>query len=283
MAQAKMIWDTLRDVAHQPQLLGRVSVRILMRLILFVAAAARGEHRAAVVLRGMSVGDAMGRGPLDWRLCFDSLLSHYVRPRQKAGYAIDIYYHTYTSRQADLVRSTYRPKASIVTETLHASNRFKSQQASFVKALELVGDPEKYDEVLATRFDILYKKNVTEWNLDSRSFNVPWKDLSKGKFCDVLWVFPGSSLENVLRDLRNILRKSPHQNKFGGDLHFYKGPRGSRMHLMFEGQYSSDTDFPGKYSYNTNPLYVLHRVKGGRPRKSVGATATHDRSSTSPA
>lgn len=231
--------------------------------VLFVAAAAAQRRRAAVVLRGMSVGDSTGRGPLDWRLCYDSLVTHYVQPRQSAGYAVDFYYHTYTSPQADLVRSAYGPKASIVTKPLHASNRLKSQQLSYVKALELVDNPGGYDEILGARFDILYKKNVTEWNIDSKSFNVPWRDLAKGKYCDVLWLFPGSSLENVLRDLRNILRNPPHKNKFGGELHFYKGPTALRLHLMFNGQYSSDTDWPEKYRYNTNPLYVLHRIRGG--------------------
>ena len=230
-------------------------------------------QRAALVLRGMSAAEN-GRGPIDWRASRESLWAMYVEPRQAAHYIVDVYYHTYRSAVLGDVDAAYAPIRRRATKHFVSKNRFAAHQTSLLTALETVVDPARYDEICVARFDLLLQKPVANWNLDAESFNVPWRDLTKGKHCDVLWIFPGSVVPEIVADLKELLQHPPHNNCCGGELHFYH-PTSLPMHYMFDGQFSSDTDWPEKFTYNVNPLYKLHRTRGGgnatqrrRPRRS---------------
>ena len=216
--------------------------------------------RAAVVLRGMSFADGRGRGPIDWRVSQESLVENYIGPRLEENYTVDVYYHTYRSRITTALAEAYKPKRRRITGTFSRKNKYASHQTSLVLALETVENPKSYDEVLVARFDLLYLQPVTEWRLDPEAFNVPWKDIDPRKHCDVIWVFPGNAVDDIIHDIKAILHHPPHRQCCGGELHFY-APKHLPLKFMFDGAYSSDTDFPEKFAYNVNPLYKLHRYR----------------------
>jgi len=218
-----------------------------------------------VVLRGLSHGEE--RGPIDWRASQRSLWESYVEPRRRNGSVVDVYYHTYESPEAKELEARYAPVRCRVTRHFSSSkSRFAAHQTSLLLALEtLVPPKEVYDEIFVARFDLLFKSKVTDWRVKDGAFNVAFRDVDRRKHCDVLWLFPGSALPEIVEDLKKILHKPPHRNCCGGELHFYH-PKSLALNYMVDGHFSSDTDWPDKFPYNVNPIYVLHRVRGFRPR-----------------
>ena len=90
--------------------------------------------------------------------------------------------------------------------------------ASGLQALQTVRDAAQYDELLFTRFDVLYKRRVTQWNLRRGRFNAPFRQ-PDGGLCDVFYVFGPSHFAPLVEEIRveaimdlMTFRKQPGEN-----------------------------------------------------------------------
>ena len=91
-------------------------------------------------------------GPIDWKECFNSLKINYINIREKEGYTIDVYYHTYESDEIQELEKAYQPKLKDISKFSSKS----TQMNSTIKALNLVKETyNNYDEILLIRFDLL--------------------------------------------------------------------------------------------------------------------------------
>lgn len=210
-------------------------------------------RRAAVVLRGAHTHmRSLYRiwGPDDWRVCWKSLKDTYIRPRQNQSWRVDVYYHTHSSNESKFLRAMLRPRnysEAPVATTIY------TQITTTLAALETVHSPHLYDELLLTRFDVLYKLDVGRWNLRHDHFNIPFQH-PDGVWCDVFFVFNASFFAPLVRLLRSHNAWSLHRvNLTASAL--------SPHRLMVRKRYFSDTSFSDIMPANRNPLYELLRKR----------------------
>ena len=211
----------------------------------------RAQRRAAVCLRGAHASVA-GYGPLDWPRTVHSLLDAYVEPRRLAGWAVEIFYHTHRSNHSAALLELLVPSLSS-EEPVKGNPQWRSGLAA-LKLLLARGDT--FDEVLFTRFDLLYKQPVSAWNLSTTAFNAPFRH-PEGHLSDVFYVFPGSLVARLVHYLQEILRERVCDQWTGSCLHVKEFP--FPVHTMVSRPYYSDTDWPQFFPLNCNPLYVLWR------------------------
>lgn len=205
--------------------------------------------RAAVVLRGAHTvhRESTGRtwGPQDWRRSLHSLNASYIHPRKLQGYQVDVFYHTHRSNESKHLRRMLHPSNA-------SEAAARGQLESGLLALLGVRDPWQYSEFLWTRFDVLYKRNVQDWNLHRGRFNAPFRQ-PDGGLCDVFFVF-GAAQYSAFVD---VLRRD--EARRGWSLHATKFP--FAVHLMDASAFFSDTDAPETQPATNNTLYSLLRKR----------------------
>ena len=187
-----------------------------------------------------------GTGPLSWRECFASLKKNYLD--YYAGDTVDVYFVTYDSPDLQYVIEAYSPVKYISFQDHEFDHH--TQGGNICTLLSLVEDPTSYDQVLLTRFDLLYKLPVPQWGIDPTKINVPFMQPSGAEvwYNDCFYVFPGGLFEAFQSTCQSSVH-SPHLHQAAFD----------RVKLMTEERYFSDTDYPEFFPLNQNPFYVLHR------------------------
>jgi hypothetical protein len=206
--------------------------------------------KCAIILRGNhGIINTNGRkwGPIDWRKCYNSLKENYIDIRTQEGYNIDIFYQTYESEENNQLKEIYKPIDSLVYKFTSDCTQIKSMIDSISLLKNIYAE---YDEILFTRFDILWKCKITECNIINNHFMIPWQHPKKN-YCDVMFVFPGRMIPIFL----NSIKKHGSNNNIHGMIF----PRPHKV--MFNKKYYSDSDYPEYFPLNNNPLYILYRER----------------------
>jgi hypothetical protein len=127
-----------------------------------------------------------GKGPISWRDCYNSLKKNYLDYYQDCH--IDIYFLTYKSPELNDLIKTYKPVNYLAYEQskIHLHN----QVNNMYNLLSIVENPYKYDQILFTRFDILYKIPVSQWRIENDKIMIPFFHPNHN-YCDTFYIIPG--------------------------------------------------------------------------------------------
>ena len=105
---------------------------------------------------------------------------------------VDVFFHTYSVNEEldDKLIATLNPKKYEIETIQHNEIRH-----SILKVNEMINSDD-YDLIINTRFDLQFKKKITEFNLDFNKFNFLWKEkvnkeklLPNYRCSDLLWAF----------------------------------------------------------------------------------------------
>lgn len=221
--------------------------------------------KIAVVLRGISYNPTYRLG-VDWRLGMDSFKANIINDCLDHGATIDIFIGTYNNAKSQEILESYK--------ALEIADRVKVVECAFFpiggpeynqrdcckKALQLLKqNGHLYDQIILTRFDLEYKKSISEMNIDNNKINILWKELEHAwkahkRICDVFFVFNATYLPAFMiacerqRDRTNL-------HKIYNWLLTYVGQDSSQIHFLTGDNefYDSNSD---KYE---NPFYVVLR------------------------
>lgn len=197
--------------------------------------------KIAIVFTGISYGH--GR---DFKHCFNNIKHNIIKPIQSSN-DTSIYITTYKSEVVEELNDYYSPKKSLFLE-------FKDshQVLTYKKSIEQLID-EDIDFIICTRFDIHFKKKISDINIDYTKFNVLFKELghwkwwSKNKFTsDNLFAFPKKYLSSFINVLDDIYRRPARANC--NDLHhvFYRMRKiigKKNTHIIFNKPALSDFNY----------------------------------------
>ena len=212
-----------------------------------------------IIISGLHSKDNNDNGPYDWKTCYESFKTSYLDIIGDR----DIYLVTYSSPFVDELLDTYKPKGYLIYNISEFDKR--NQISNFADIMNIVEDKEQYNRVLMTRFDILYKKKLNEWNVNNSkinlSFNTPMKfppgDTVRA-INDVLILFNIEYYDYILKKLNAHYDR--HHHKLDGMHHIFHFKK-EWVNYMFKGKYFSDTDKPEVIKLNDNPMYILFRKK----------------------
>lgn len=114
----------------------------------------------------------------------------------------DVFLSTYPSSATQALISTYKPVDYTLTSYPSTRNNL------LLKGLRILKDSgNAYDQVIATRFDLLFKipfKNVT---INQRTINLVTR-LGDGLICDNLYIFPYGKVNQFIRFLETTHKQS---------------------------------------------------------------------------
>ena len=216
------------------------------------------ENKNLIILRGMhSIID--GYGPINWELCYNSLIDNYIKFIDSKKY--DIYFQTYDSNKFDKLLDKYKP-IKYIKYSEKDINKYK-QTENIYNAVKLVDNIDKYESIFVTRFDILYKLPFNKWNIKKDCINIFFQQ-PNNTINDVCFLFYRKNIQDFLYNLE--------LNKKSINLHKLKF---KNIHFMNNEKYYSDTDYPEFFPKNNNPYYILHRKRrwGFKNRKHAYRTA----------
>ncbi len=117
----------------------------------------------------------------------------------------------------------------------------------------------KYDLIMVTRVDFLYKKKFEELEYDKDKFNFCWKEpISEVWVCDNMYIFGKKYLDTLIK-IYNINRKRFREKAFGqciipGIIIRELGQ--DNINYMFKDKYYSCTNWNHKCC--NNPLYIIY-------------------------
>lgn len=204
-----------------------------------VADASTVQKRLAIGLFGMSFTGAYkhwyDKHPLlsiDYRQSLDNYRSRLFKPFEEQGYAIDVYCATekhdmlqqmaqdYGTTQAYTAINT-KPAINDTTPHIHdtkpKTNVHHSRNIHVHNVLQLINTAQhnrsvndKYDLVLLTRFDLLFKQPLTKLNIDYNKFNVAMRCEKDPLIDDNLYIFPAHMTASMLKLTRHNIRTSAH-------------------------------------------------------------------------
>lgn len=181
--------------------------------------------------------------------CRENTKEMIIKPLLKLG-ELKTYITTYNHDYINEVMEFYKPTKHSVT-SIEGSNQLETYLTSLRLLLA-----EDIDLVVSTRFDILFKKQLSEIPFNYKKFNTLFmeKGWEKHNFtCDNIFVFPHYMLETVISSLETwkVVKPYPFSSVYGlhGLWHQVKLMAGSsEVHVVLEGdQRILDNNF-----YNVN-------------------------------
>lgn len=199
--------------------------------------------KVGIVLRGKHNNDGIW-GPIDWKKSYHSLKKNIID--ELKGYEIDIYYQTYNSPEISELKIVYCPKKEVITD-INDPNGYQSN--NMVSILSKVENPSDYEFIISTRFDILYKKPYSKWNIDKEKISIPFYQ-PNNSMNDCVHVIPYNLLSTFIDSLKRC-KNNLHGLPINRQL----------IHSMEKAKFYSDTDYPQFFPLNNNPFYILHRKR----------------------
>lgn len=180
---------------------------------------------------------------INYKYSYNNYKKYIFEYFENKGYEIDIYFCSNKLDENDSldIIKTYNPvKCSFIDNDI---NRTLSRNKKLDNVIDLCLDTKnKYDLVLITRFDLLFKKNFNESNINFNKYNLVSILESLNIICDNFYLFPykylqhfskivkknlHSSFHNIKHDIENIngydfINYILNENKSIGNLSFYK-------------------------------------------------------------
>ena len=129
--------------------------------------------KLAIVLTGIANGkvdDTSGFDiPRNFKSCFDNIQEKLIKPFSER-YETKIYMTTYDMFNPEEVVEAYNPhKYQLLPYDGSA------EITTYIKSMEMLID-EDVDFIVATRFDILFRSKIIDWDLKFEKFNVCFKE-----------------------------------------------------------------------------------------------------------
>jgi hypothetical protein len=205
-----------------------------------------GLGRAAILIRGFYTNK-----------CKKSFTKNIYDPLVAAGWAVDVYISTYDNKDDALLR-TYPGVKDIFYQP--ETNR---QSHTYLEGLTKI--PDDYDLYMVTRFDLNYKKPVTDWMPKDYVKNankvwVLWREYESlwnehRRVADTIHFATRAgkkSLESVLEENKN--------GQLGGDLHMLYDIliKKAEIGILVDGFYDSNPS-KGNTPEMKNPIYIFHK------------------------
>jgi hypothetical protein len=109
----------------------------------------------------------------DVRKCIPNNKARIINSLRLMGHEVDIIFCTYDSEYINAFQSAYEP-IKIYCMDYNGS----SQHKNFKFTLDCIENHiDDYDKVIILRFDLLFKKNISEWPMwNQEGIMFPWKD-----------------------------------------------------------------------------------------------------------
>ena len=155
--------------------------------------------------RGRNEPDGGNAHGIDWRLCVESQKKFLIDPAYRYHDVVDVYLTFYDRpNRSEIINSYYTSSGGPPVWQLADSGA--SQGQTFRKALAPVEDPDRYDLVLVTRFDLEFL--CTPWelpNFEPDKVNFLWREYCEetwrnhNRVPDAVHMLPGKLLPGFLR------------------------------------------------------------------------------------
>jgi hypothetical protein len=118
---------------------------------------------------------------------------------------------------------------------------------------------EKYNLIIVTRIDLLYKINIKFWNIKLSKFNFLWNEpIGPEWFCDVIHIFNNSYLDDFIEILENDKKEFENYTYGQRQLPFNIirkiGPY--NINILFKEKYFSGTQW--NIFFCNNPIYIIY-------------------------
>lgn len=130
--------------------------------------------KVAILLRGNTFVEKDRYGfPMDARDNVASLLENFILPIRALYPEAKLYLATYDSPILADLTTQFEPCEPIILEAEDSS-----QIETFKVALKHIFETNDFDALIATRFDLAFRKSFSDWNLDIDDSTIyfPWKE-----------------------------------------------------------------------------------------------------------
>jgi hypothetical protein len=135
---------------------------------------------------------------IDFRLSIENYKEFIYKYFNNLGYDIDVYFATNIIDDNDIKQElldTYKPINYIFLENI--DNIIVSRNIKLKNAVECCMNKNiKYDICLITRFDLLFKNNFSDSNINLNKFNIVSMTQINNQICDNFYLFPYKLLYN---------------------------------------------------------------------------------------
>ena len=215
--------------------------------------------KSAVVLRGFSFhleytsrGSCQKTYPIDFRFLYENYKENVFSTFSE----YDLYLATYDA-PPDFKKDVFKFFKDTPTEYSWLE-RDSCQAETLQRAIRMVRN-EEYDQVIVTRFDVVWKRPLKTLKYNKELLNFPWKECNEAMWLDhrragdVVHIFPGKLLPIIQEAVVGY-------TGYGFDnLHCLWGYIAdkvgeSNMGFLFDGIYDSNPENGGP-----NPLYYIWR------------------------
>ncbi|MBB6507374.1 hypothetical protein F4695_000693 [Rhizobium soli] len=225
--------------------------------------------RLSVLIRGNNYIEKDRFGlPMDARNNIDSIVENIVAPVREKNPDAKIYLATYASPALAELQEKLSP-----CELIKLDARGSSQIETYKEGLKHVFGNDEYDALVVTRFDLQFKKTISDWNLDIArdSIYFPFKEY-KSYWRDHWRV--GDAVHVIGKGAMAHFYNAMIINQLSGRAHLhlmYYFLRTMHAHLRFieDGYFDSNTLFANPEC--DNPLYkIFNRQRLTTPSPSMG-------------
>ena len=171
--------------------------------------------KIALLLFGMSKtiyhhwSQKQGLLEINYMNSFSNYQKYIFKYFQEKGYQIDVYFSTNMmtdEEQKELIK-TYKPVSYSFNKNL--KNKISSRNDKLDKVIDLCLQSKiNYDLVLITRFDLLFKRDFNELNINLNRFNLVSILEKKKLICDNFYLFPFT----VLKQFSELVKRNKHKS-----------------------------------------------------------------------
>jgi len=169
--------------------------------------------RIAFVLRGISSYNSNNK-IVNYKKSLQNYKDYIIEPLLEKGHHIDFFCLTYDTNFVNDLIEDYKPVQifKMNLNEFHIGGSFRRQLDFHKKSIELIKNFEyissfTYDLIINTRFDLIFKTNFFEQNLNFSKFNIPFEHLS-GNCEDCYFVFPRILLDTFEDAVNDLLCKN---------------------------------------------------------------------------
>jgi len=178
----------------------------------------RRRLRILIIVRGISYDESYRKFANNFERTHMRLFYLLVVPWQVRRYTVDVGISTYNSSKLPAVMEAYSPVFSHVHNGSYAAEG-RTKIHSVLEGLQAAqqhGGASRWDFIVVTRFDISLRRRITDFAVDYRKLNFPWKEKNRNvvrwaelpRVGDALFMFPSKYLSPVITALSEMLEKS---------------------------------------------------------------------------
>jgi hypothetical protein len=153
---------------------------------------------------------------IDWIYCFYRIKQNIIDCWKENGHEVKVYITTYDfGGEVELLLKEYAPFKYQILKYEEIYPIYEGGSRLYIQKLshELLKD-EDLDIIVDTRFEVIFYKPITEYNIDFNKINFLFKELyTKDLVADIIFIYP----KNMLEDLIEFFEDKIKIYKHGGD------------------------------------------------------------------